>query len=356
MEAFGRFLPFFVFILLLFFSYGSSMPEELFKLEPDSAEKYYNIGRAYFDKKDYDNAIEYYNKAIKLAKGTYKAKMYRYIAYAYARKNSYDKVIESCEKSIELEPSNAINAEEYIKIGFIYGEKFNDHNKAIDYYKKAIVLKPDYATAYNNLCYSYAKMQFYDRALKYCEKAIELEPNSPFAQYGIGIAYDGKKDYDKANEHYKKSIELKPDTVVNAMTYIKIGFIYGEKFNDHNKAIEYYSKAIKLKPDYAMAYNNLCYSHAKIRLYDKALNYCKKAIELNPNSPWAQHSIGFTYAGKKDYDKAIEHYKKVIELSEKTPDYDHLAQTYYNMSEVYEAKGDKAQGLECKKKAQELGW
>jgi tetratricopeptide (TPR) repeat protein len=54
----------------------------------------------------------------------------------------------------------------------------------------------------------------YDKAIEYYHKAIELKPDDAVAYYNLGCAYDNKGDYDKAIKSYNKAIELKPDDAV----------------------------------------------------------------------------------------------------------------------------------------------
>jgi len=137
-------------------------------------------------------------------------------------------------------------AEVYLSIGNIY-----DNDKALEYYKKAIELKPDYAMAYNNIGAIYESKQDYDKALEYYNKAIELEPDV-IAYTNIGAIYDRKQDYDKAIEYYNKAIKLKPDYA----TYNNIGAVYAKK-QDYDKAIEHYKKATELDSNFTIAYQNI---------------------------------------------------------------------------------------------------
>jgi tetratricopeptide (TPR) repeat protein len=208
-----------------------------------------------------------------------------------------------------------------------------DYDKATEYLKKVIELKPDFAEAYSFMGlisitkYSIdKKKENYYKATEYFKKAIELEQNDTLLSrlYDIlGEVYFREKDYDGAIEYFKKTIELKQnDTLVYKM-YRILGNAYDYK-NDYDNAIEHYEKAIELKPDYASIYAD----------------------------------IGRIYYYKNDYDNAIKHYEKAIDFLEATslPKKFFLGTTYRYMSEAYEAKGDKEKELEYKNKAKRLGY
>ncbi|MDR1346049.1 MAG: tetratricopeptide repeat protein [Bacteroidales bacterium] len=211
------------------------------------AAKFFTRGNTYYDKCDYDKAIEDYNKAIELNPDD--ANAYNNRGNAYALKCDYDKAIEDYNKSIELEPGLA---EVYNNRGNIYAEK-GDYDHAIEDYNKTITLNPDIADAHNNRGTAYGKKGDYDKAIEDYNKAIKLKPDYAGAYNNRGSAYNDKGDYDKAIEDCNKAIALNSD---DAKVYNNRGNAYNNK-GDYDKAIEDYNKAIALKPDYARAYDNL---------------------------------------------------------------------------------------------------
>jgi len=172
-----------------------------------------------------------------------------------------------------------IKATEYHNMGVAYAEK-QEYDKAMEYYRKAIELKPDYAETYLNLGIIHHQRHEYDIAMEYYSKAIELEPKLAMAYNNAGDIYNQKQEYDKAMEYFKKALELKPDL---AMAYYNVGNIYYRK-QDYDNAMEYYNKALELDSNLAMAYNDIgAIYHSKQEL-DKAMEYYRKAIKLEPGN------------------------------------------------------------------------
>ena len=64
------------------------------------AKEYYNIGNTYRDKKDYDEAIKAYRRAIELEPDY--ADAYYNLGLAYAGKGEYDRAIEAFNQVIKL--------------------------------------------------------------------------------------------------------------------------------------------------------------------------------------------------------------------------------------------------------------
>ena len=59
--------------------------------------------------------------------------------------------------------------------------------EAIDNYKKAISLKPDYVQAYNNLGVLYKDNKKYENAIKMFTKAREIQPDHQNSYYNLGL-------------------------------------------------------------------------------------------------------------------------------------------------------------------------
>jgi tetratricopeptide (TPR) repeat protein len=98
------------------------------------ATAYYNRGNAYADKRDYDQAIQDFTKAIEL--NPRNGVVYYNRGVAYGEKGQDDQAIQDFTKAIELNPRFA---EAYYSRGSAYGEK-GQHDQAIRDLKKACEL------------------------------------------------------------------------------------------------------------------------------------------------------------------------------------------------------------------------
>jgi len=251
----------------------------------------FKSGNAYYDKGDYDHAIQDYAKAIELKPDFAEAYFNR--GLAYNNKGDYDRAIPDFTKTIKLEPDHA---EAYNSRGIAYDHK-GDQDRALKDYTKAIELNPDYAKAYNNRGIAYYNKADYDRAILDYTKAIELKPDYAGAYCNRGEAYYGKTDYNRAILEYTKAIEVKPDLVE---AYFNRGLAYSGK-GDYNRAIQDHTKAIELKPDFALAYFNRGIAYLDkgdydpdpvgFRSnddYDRAVRDLNRAIELKPDDAYAR--------------------------------------------------------------------
>jgi len=100
---------------------------------------YVNLGIIYNNSKKPDDAIKYLNKGTEFQDTIAEAMLS--IGNSYYIKKNYDKAIEFYDKSLD-KGLNDISAV-YFNKGLVY-ERLNNVNLAVDYYKRAIDLKPQY--------------------------------------------------------------------------------------------------------------------------------------------------------------------------------------------------------------------
>jgi predicted O-linked N-acetylglucosamine transferase (SPINDLY family) len=183
----------------------------------------------------------------------------------------------------------------------------NNLDEAINNYKKAIALKPNYAEAYNNI--------------------------------GIVLIDQGKLE--KSEEFLRKAIALKPNY---AEAYNNIGVVLKDQ-GKLEESLEFLRKAIALKPNYAEAYNNIGLSFYVMGKNDLAINNLKEAIKIKSNNPEAYNNIGLAFFSKGYPLDSIECYKKAINLK---PDF---AEAYSNMGDALSEKGELYLAIESFKQA-----
>ncbi|RME79689.1 MAG: AAA family ATPase [Methanobacteriota archaeon] len=171
------------------------------------AKRYYELAEDYFDKRDYEKAIENYNMAILLNPLFSEAYFGR--ALAYYKLKEYDKAIADYTKVIELDPKNPIV---YNNRGDVYYRK-GDFGTAIKDYDRAIMFNQNYMKAYYNRGLCYASLEQYDKAIEDFSKVTELKPDFAEAYHLRGLAKEYNDDLDGAIDDYNKSLELKPDLI-----------------------------------------------------------------------------------------------------------------------------------------------
>jgi len=184
------------------------------KMNPTDAKTYYQLGNDFYEKGDYDKAIENYNMAILLNPVFSEAYFNRALSY-YQLKN-FDKSVADYTKSMDLDPQNPII---YNNRGDAFYRK-QDFQSAVKDYDKAITLNPNYLKAFYNRGLSYASIEEYEKAVEDFSKVIKLKPDFAEAYHLRGLAFEYAGTISSAIVDYTKALELNPE-LTEAKTHLE---------------------------------------------------------------------------------------------------------------------------------------
>ncbi len=160
-------------------------------------------------------------------------------------------------------------------LGLIYFKNYNQYDKAVYYFKKAVNASPKNYMAYANLAYSYQMLNDYKKAIKYYKKAIDLNPEFVDAISMLADLYNGLGYFETAIDLNKKIIKIDNTT---DKPYINLGNYFLMK-SDTFTAVFCWEMAIKKMPVNYKLCKNLSRYFRQTGNLKKADLYYKKAIE-----------------------------------------------------------------------------
>jgi tetratricopeptide (TPR) repeat protein len=137
------------------------------------AELRMSLGKAYFEKSDYEKAADQYNKVLMVKE--YEEEAFIEVGRAYYRMNKDQQAIKAWQHALELNPENA-------DIHFYLGSTFHkigDLKKEVMEYQEAIRINPNHARAYANLGFAYFSQFKYVLAKEAWSKSIAIDSNQP---------------------------------------------------------------------------------------------------------------------------------------------------------------------------------
>jgi len=251
------------------------------------------------------------------------------------------------KERIEKKPTKDIRAYEYYVKGreYYFRYKREENEQAIELFKKAIELDPDYALAHAGLGDSYSQRAirfgfpetWFDKAIEEAQKAISLDPNLAEGHKALGSAYFfGKRWLRKGVEAFRKAVEADPNNFLACSSlgqaYINIG--------EYDKAFPFAKKAIALSPASAFARHYLGIIYYALDDPVRAEEWLKNALELQPDLDVANGAQIDFFLGFGEYDKAIEQSQTYLS---RLPDYP-LALWYAAKAELFSGHDEKAQG------------
>ena len=166
-------------------------------LDPERAWFYAQQGENYRDVQQFELAIEAYNQAIALAPESF-FWAYGSRAYTYFRLKDYQRAIEDFNRATELDPTYIWG---YGQRGRIY-RHLRMYDKALADFNRAIELDSSDAWAYSHRGLVYFYMGDDTNALADFNRAIELDPEYVNAYGRRGGAYLNLGDLEHAREDY----------------------------------------------------------------------------------------------------------------------------------------------------------
>ena len=198
---------------------------------------------------------------------------------------------------------------DYLMLGNVEYKKAN-FTKAIEFYEKAIEIKPDFALAWNNKGVTLDDLNRLDEALKAYEKTIEIKPDDVKAWDNKGVTLGKLDRHDEALKSFEKTIEIKPD---DAEAWDHKGVALA-KLNKLDEALKAHEKAIEIKPDFAEAWYNKGVTLDDLNRLDEALKAYEKAIEIKPDYAEAWYNRACVYSLKGEKEKALSNLEKAIKM------------------------------------------
>ena len=325
------------------------------------------LAKSYYKNKQYDDAIEYWNKILSYEEDyeiDYMSK-----GSAELQVGNYDQAIKDFTSYLEIYPDSACA---HFSIG-LAKECADDYSikDAIKDYTQAIKLDKKNTIYLNERAEAYYEINDYKKAVKDWEKVLKLDSEYKIDYFDKGYAEHEIENYEQAIEDYTTYLENNPE---NANAYNNRGwakecsdnYTYKEAIKDYSeslrinpndqnhlnnrarayywddeyaKAIDDWKKILEIDSEYEINYYWKAYAENEIGLYENALSSIEKYLIDNPNNKDAlklKNTISNnlsknsnenliseylkkaeSYYESKEYEKAVDNWNKVLEIDPK---------------------------------------
>lgn len=220
------------------------------------------------------------------------------------------------------ETSNPLAYELLLRGRFHFNKGADEARKqAVDYYKQAIAVDPNYAPAYAELAYAYsilgndgviAPKEAARKAEEAAVKALELDGG--LAEAHQALAYNKQLDWDwaGAEREYREAVGVNPNYAQAHATYSVFLSVTGrpeEAIAEARRAKELDPLSIRID---IWVFNTLFFA----RRYDEARDVLKQMRELDANHPLILYYFAATSAAMGQYPEAIAAYKEGMRLGD----------------------------------------
>ena len=347
--------------------------------------KHKHLGIAEYEKGNYKEAIDYYNRGLK--NNPDDACLFNNRGLAYYSLEQYKKAIPDYDKAIDLKPDFA---DAYYNRGLAYFKKGSSYNleprkKAIEDFTKAIALQPDNADAYYNRAVTYTEqihyhhkyatippkfpskdMDNYNKALADYTRTLDLDPSYVLAYQGRGNLFYRHGDWDLADREYNNALNHE-DEILRKVGKEGLAEVYNSRgrndlawgklektISDLTTAIKYYREGVVNKEAGLNKSVTNALAHRTVAAWEAGkwedtIKYADETIRVKKNNPKKYGKATFYYFTKGKcyyhlgkYDEAISNLQKA--LSESKYGMDARARLW--LGRVYKAKGNKEKARE----------
>ncbi len=264
------------------------------KLSPNLMKAAHRLGRIFQKEGMYGKAIAYYSKQADLEPSP---GLYGIIGMLYLRQEKYNEAIECFQKALRMDSDFLVAETDMMAAYHLWASQLIKDNKAdeaLSILSRALETFPSSRVIHYDMGIAYNTSGQYEKAIEQYRKTLEIEPSFVAAKSNIagcmnslGAEQMQSKNWEKSIELCKHALEWDPEfweahknlesaTLELGRERHKAGLV--------DEAIVYYRSVMEINPENVDASNNLAFA-----LYDKGL--CKEALaqfqatlHIDPNS------------------------------------------------------------------------
>lgn len=299
--------------------------EEVRTTPSTNPDPYYYLGATYAirflrqgGEGDFNEAVNWLKKAVEI-KRDYTA-VYYALGTIYQSHSNPDEALASYEKAVRYDPKNPTA---HMTLGQGYFELKHNDEAAIQYLKRAIELKPDYAEAHWRLGLAHHHNKDDAEAVREILEAIKYAPKDVQTYLALASVYKDQKKYAEAIQYLNKAAGVAPK---DFRPHKELAKLYEEqKRNDD--AISSYQEAIKLL-DAEYSWYGWAKGLYTARIERLRGNYAEAIASFQrlPPQPPADipgqvpYDIGLTYVASKNKKAALEQYQQLVRMKSQLAD------------------------------------
>jgi TolB-like protein/tetratricopeptide (TPR) repeat protein len=181
--------------------------------------------------------------------------------------------------------------------------------KAVDYFREATRLDPDYAQAYAGLADSYSLLGTETaRAKEAALRALQLDETLAEAHTSLAnIRFFVEWNWAEAEHEFQRSIELNPNYATTHHWYA----YYLAALGRMNESVSEIERARDLEPLSLIINTDAGQIYYFARQYDRAIEQLRRTVEMDPGFIMAHWRLGEAYAQSGRFEEAIAELQKL---------------------------------------------
>ncbi|CAD6213147.1 GSCOCG00003937001-RA-CDS [Cotesia congregata] len=243
-----------------------------------------------------------------------------------------DLAIDTYRRAIELQPNFP---DAYCNLANALKEK-GQVVEAEECYNTALRLCPTHADSLNNLANIKREQGYIEEATRLYLKALEVFPEFAAAHSNLASVLQQQGKLNEALMHYKEAIRIQP-TFADA--YSNMGNTLKE-MQDIQGALQCYTRAIQINPAFADAHSNLASIHKDSGNIPEAIQSYRTALKLKPDFPDAYCNLAHCLQIACDWTDYEARMKKLVSIVAEQLDKNRLPSVHPHHSMLYPLSHD----------------
>ncbi|HJZ68429.1 MAG TPA: protein kinase [Blastocatellia bacterium] len=220
-----------------------------------------------------------------------------------------------------------VDADEFYETGRNYWNQRTAEGltKGIDYFEKAVTLRPDYALAHAGLadCYNMlatygarAPTEAFPKAKDEARKALEIDDTLAEAHVSLAYAlFRGDWKWADAEREFRQALALNSKSAQAHQWYANLLVATGRT----DEAIAHTKLAVELDSTSLIISSHFGFVYFFAHRYEDAISASQKVLELDPTFFAARRYLGQAYAQRGRYEQAIAEFEKSVAASGGSP-------------------------------------
>ena len=184
------------------------------------------------------------------------------------------------------------------------------------------------------------------KAIEHYRKAVQIKPDYSVGAKNLGAALVQEGRFDEGIGYLNQALKMRPDW---AEVYNSLGQACGRQ-QKYQQAVEYLQQALQLNSDYADAHYNMGLAMTRLSQYDQAVEHFKEAMRIQPYRIHIHNDIGSIYYMQGRFDKAVEQLDSLAKAYAAEGKHQQAIQTLQKAIELAGSTGRKEQVQELEKR------
>ncbi len=268
--------------------------------EPRSADAAYLLGLTYLDADQPKDAIEWFEKAIKLAPEV--SRYHQHFGEAlgqsisdasmFTKMRKAGAVRKAFQRSVELDPDN-LDARRGLVTYYLNAPAIAGGGRDKAEAEATVIADKDALAGHRAWFDIYASAEDYPKAFERLDAIIAIEPGDARAQMMRGILLTEQEEFESASAHFRAWLDRAPDDMQARYQLGRISALSGLRLEEGEAALLAYAEHVPLPREPSVAWANFrlgqIYEH--MQRADAARKAYREALERDPRHKQAKAAL-----------------------------------------------------------------